>query len=123
MKNSAGTKGFSLVELALALGVVSFVMIALFGLLPTGLNTNDAAVQETGAVNVLAAVEADLRATPNSTTSVASSQFAITIPSGSPSPSTTFATLYIASGGNTVTTSAGAHYQLSIWMTPPATGS
>ncbi len=32
-------QGFSLVEIALAIGVVSFAFVALFGLLPSGLNT------------------------------------------------------------------------------------
>jgi type II secretory pathway pseudopilin PulG len=123
MKSRSGTKAFSLVELVLALGVVSFCMIALFALLPTGQTTNAASIQETEAVNVLAAVEADLRATPNSATS--SSQFVITIPSagGTATSANSPVTKYIGYGGNTVTTSAGAQYQLSIWMTPPPAGS
>ena len=55
--------GFSLVEVALALGVAAFCLVPLFGLLPIGVNTNHASFEQTSAVNVASAVVADLRAT------------------------------------------------------------
>ena len=67
---------FSLVEVALALGVAAFCLIAIFGLMPVGVQTNRNATSQTAATNIIAAVVADLRATPkNSSTS---SQFSIT---------------------------------------------
>jgi uncharacterized protein (TIGR02598 family) len=66
---------FSLVEVTLALGIAAFCLIAVFGLVPVGLQTNRNATSQTIATNVIAAVVADLRATPkNSSTS---SQFNI----------------------------------------------
>jgi uncharacterized protein (TIGR02598 family) len=67
---------FSLVEVTLALGVAAFCLIAIFGLMPVGVQTNRNATSQTAATNIIAAVLADLRATP--TASTTSSQFAIT---------------------------------------------
>src|SRR6476659_10477120 len=61
---------FSLVEVTLALGIAAFCLIAVFGLMPVGVQTNRNATSQTAANNIMAAVVADLRATPkNSTTS------------------------------------------------------
>jgi hypothetical protein len=67
---------FSLVEVTLALGVAAFCLIAVFGLLPVGLQTNRNANSQTAATNIITSVEADLRATPKTTTT--SLQFRIT---------------------------------------------
>ena len=70
------TSAFSLVELTLALGIGAFCLITVFGLIPIGVQTNRNATSQTRATNIMAAVVADLRATP--TTSTTSTQFAIT---------------------------------------------
>ena len=54
---------FSLVELTLALGVAAFCLLAVFGLMPLGVQTNRNATSQTAAANIMAAVIADLRAT------------------------------------------------------------
>ena len=56
---------FSLVEVTLALGVGAFCLIAVFGLLPVGVQTNQRATSQTAAASIMANVIADLRATPN----------------------------------------------------------
>src|SRR5436190_8868050 len=69
---------FSLVEVTLALGIAAFCLIAVFGLVPIGVQTNRNATSQTAATNIMAAVASDLRATPvNSTTST---QFGISVP-------------------------------------------
>ena len=68
--------GFSLVEVSLALGVAAFCLIALFGLLPLGLKTNQNSISQTAAATLLSSVVADLRATPK--TSQTSRQYEIT---------------------------------------------
>jgi len=55
---------FSLVELTLALGVAAFCLLAAFGLIPIGVQTNRNATSQTRATNIMAAVIADLRALP-----------------------------------------------------------
>ncbi len=66
---------FSLVEVTLALGIAAFCLIAVFALMPIGVQTNRNATSQTAATNIISAVAADLRATPK--TSTTSSQFAI----------------------------------------------
>ena len=67
---------FSLVELTLALGIAAFCLIAVFGLMPIGVQTNRNATSQTAATNIMAAVVADLRATPTFNTT--STEFGIT---------------------------------------------
>jgi uncharacterized protein (TIGR02598 family) len=55
---------FSLVELTLALGVAAFCLIAAFGLMPVGIQTNRNATSQTAATNILSSVVSDLRASP-----------------------------------------------------------
>lgn len=55
-------QAFSLVELTLALGVAAFCLIGVFGLMPVGVQTNRNSTSQSGAVNIMAAVVADLRA-------------------------------------------------------------
>jgi len=56
------TNAFSLVELALSIGVAAFCLLAVIGLLPTALKTQRASVQQTTASEVLSEFAADLRA-------------------------------------------------------------
>lgn len=100
-KNAA----FSLVEVTLALGIAAFCLIAVFGLIPVGVQTNRNATSQTAANNIIAAVVADLRATPK--TSTTSAQFAITFG--------TNATLYVDGSGQFATSpGANSRYQLDI---------
>jgi len=57
-------RGFSLVEVALAIGILAFGLVSIFGLLPIGLSTlRDGGMEEAG-TDLLAMAAADLRATP-----------------------------------------------------------
>jgi type II secretory pathway pseudopilin PulG len=120
---------FSLVEVTLAIGIAAFCLIAIFGLMPVGVLTNRNATSQTAATNIIAAVLADLRATPRASTT--SSQFAITLGTGK--------TLYFDSQGEASCDLAGSlrsncssswspplqtRYQLNITWNPSApTGS
>ena len=73
---------FSLVEVTLALGIAAFCLIAIFGLMPVGVQTNRNATSQTAATNIIAAVVSDMRATPK--TSTTSSQFSITFGTNPP---------------------------------------
>src|SRR5690349_23442097 len=78
-RSICGAAAFSLVEVTLALGIAAFCLIAVFGLIPVGVQTNRNATSQTAATNIMAAVIADLRSTVEGKFS--SAQFAITIPS------------------------------------------
>ena len=73
--------GFTLVEVTLALGVAAFCLLAIFGLIPTGINCNRASVEQTAAASLARAIVADLRTTPQNSNS--SPQYTIPFPSTS----------------------------------------
>jgi uncharacterized protein (TIGR02598 family) len=104
---------FSLVEVTLALGIAAFCLMAVFGLMPVGVQTNRSATSQTAATNIMAAVVADLRATPSaSNTSV---QFGITF--GTPR------TLYFDGAGQGATSlGANSRYQVNITFPSSPTG-
>jgi uncharacterized protein (TIGR02598 family) len=115
---------FSLVEVTLALGIAGFCLIAVFGLLPVGIQTNQRSISQTVATAILSSVAADLRATPK--TSSISAQYKVTLG--------TAKTLYFDSSGRCSTDSAGslkpdgsswsppiqARYQLNVTFPPNA---
>jgi uncharacterized protein (TIGR02598 family) len=99
------SSAFSLVELTLALGVAAFCLVAVFGLMPVGVQTNRNATSQTSATSIIAAVVADLRATP--TTTDTSSQFRIAFG--------TDATLFFDSAGQFSTSlDNNSRYQLKV---------
>ena len=58
---------FSLVEVTLALGIAAFCLIAVFGLVPVGVQTNRNATSQTTATNILSSIVSDIRASPKGT--------------------------------------------------------
>src|SRR5882724_10237327 len=62
---------FSLVELTLALGIAAFCLIAVFGLVPVGVQTNRNATSQTTATNILSSVVSDIRASPKGNSNTA----------------------------------------------------
>jgi Tfp pilus assembly protein PilV len=97
MRKLSATTGFSLVEVTLALGIAAFCLLAVFALIPVAALTSRNATSQTSATNIMAAVVADLRATPK--TSTTSTQFGIRFG--------TNATLYFDGAGSCSCDSAG----------------
>lgn len=62
--------GFSLVEVALALGIVSFALVAVFSLMPVGLSVLRNANEQAGAATVLGSLSRSLRAATTTNNSV-----------------------------------------------------
>src|SRR5262245_30120048 len=63
MKRAAPkTAAFSLVEVTLALGVAAFALLAVLGLLPTSLKTQQASIQQPTANQIISTLFSDLRA-------------------------------------------------------------
>lgn len=114
--------GFSLVEVTLALGVAAFCLIAVFGLLPIGVQTNQRSTSQTLATAIVSSVVADMRATPK--TASTSAQYGIPIPSDPtspldppPSPDIPAETLYFDSNGTSSTSlTATSRYRLGVWF-------
>jgi Tfp pilus assembly protein PilV len=118
--------GFSLVEVTLALGVAAISMIAIFGLLVTGTQTNHTAIEQAASSDILATVAADLRATPKTTPpgGVATSlQFSISIPANPVNSATTLPPLYFSSQGQASASLTGnSRYRLIITFLPNGSG-
>lgn len=116
---NASIAGFSLVEVTLALGIAAFCLIAVFGLMPVGVQTNRNATSQTGATNIMAALVADLRATPKPPAINTSTQFGITFGTNPPP-------LYFDSAGQASTSlTPDSRYQLNVtftWNTGKAYG-
>jgi Tfp pilus assembly protein PilV len=116
--------GFSLVEVTLALGIAAFCLIAIFGLMPVGVQTNRNATSQTAGTNIVAAVVADLRATPKN--SLTSPQFRINIPADptsppDPPPCSGTQTIYLNTLGQVVTTDARYRVVITFIRNPSAT--
>jgi hypothetical protein len=93
---------FSLVEVTLALSVAAFCLLAVFGLMPVGVQTNRNSTSQTAATNIAALVVADLRAK----TTGASPLLGIIIPTDPTSPPQfVLPDVVPCSGGNTSATS------------------
>jgi uncharacterized protein (TIGR02598 family) len=110
--------GFSLVEVTLALGVAAFCLLAVFGLLPIGLKTQQTAIEETAASRIVSAAVSDLRTTAQ--TATASPLFAINIPANTASSSSTL--YFDAAGRFSPVIGADSRYRLTITFSPNSIG-
>ena len=79
---SRSTSAFSLVEVILAMGVVSFSVLSMLGLLTIGLKSDSASSSETAVTNILSSLVSDVSATPltSPATAQVSPQFGIPVP-------------------------------------------
>jgi type II secretory pathway pseudopilin PulG len=124
MRKLSAAAAFSLVEVTLALGIAAFCLVAVIGIIPVGVQTNRNATSQTAATNIMAAVIADIRATPK--TAARSAQFAINIPTDptsppDPPPCSGTQTLYLNSEGQIVTTNARYRVVVTFVTNPTAT--
>ena len=120
-------RGFSLVEVTVALGIAAFCLISLLGLLSVSLNSNQNAIQQTGASRVATAIMADLRATQTMIpVTVTSPLFGISLPATGTATRTFFLTEDGSPAGlpgANADPSLNPRYRATIVLTAPATGS
>ena len=93
-------RAFTLIEVTLALGVAGFCLVTIFGLLPVGLNSNQASMEQTMAGNISSAILGDLRSTQAG--AGLSPRFGIPIPASpgsAASTETSGTTFYISANG------------------------
>jgi uncharacterized protein (TIGR02598 family) len=124
MKPRTSSSAFSLVEVTVAIGIAAFSLIAIFGLLPVALTSNQAAIEQTAANEILSKVITDLRATsPTSPAGGAaqSRQYGISIPAGGAGAGVV-QTKYFDSDRNLVTSMADARYRMTIKFLAAPTG-
>jgi uncharacterized protein (TIGR02598 family) len=99
--------GFSLVEVTMALGILTFALMVLLALLPVGLNTVQKSAQESAATNVLHAVAADIRNVP--TGEQTSSLYGIPVWNASGSTSGDF---FLDENGNRAAAGTASNYSV-----------
>jgi len=120
-------RGFSLVEVALALAILAFSLLTLLGLLSEGVGSyRDAGAQST-MVNIATMVVRDLQATPPGTATESSPEFGFTVPAaGGAASGTSPQTVYVDVNGAATATTVGAAptsnsiFRVSVYFTPPA---
>lgn len=113
--------GFSLVEITLALGVAAFCLIAVLGMLPVGLKTQQAGVGQTQANAIISQIVSDLRAAAHLPPGQQSKQFSLHPHNGGPwdpTPDTLFFTNEGNSEGSAIT--AASVYRATVsYILPP----
>jgi type II secretory pathway pseudopilin PulG len=122
-------RAFTLIEVTLALGVAGFCLVSVFGLLPVGLMSNQASLEQTAAANIATGILSDLNCAQPLGTSM-TPHYGISIPAtGTTSASGTGTTLYLAADGSAsatghivVTGTAVSRYCATIGFYPPAAG-
>ena len=117
-------KGFSLVEVTLAIGVAGFCLLALFGLLPAGMKSNQAAIQQMLAGNILTSVVTDLKTTPATEprgSATSSPLFQIPLPASNSSASVS--PLYFTEEGRLTENVAESRFRLTVTYAGNSSGS
>jgi len=129
-RKTASGRAFSLVEVTLALGVAGFCLVTVFGLLPVGLTSNQASLEQTAAGNVSSAILGDLRSAQVGAS--LSPRFGIPIPAPPASAGTTETsgtTIYLSANGTASPTGAVvtsgsnlSRYRATIGFSFPSSG-
>jgi len=114
---SQNESGFSLVEVVMALGICSFCLIALIGLLTSGLTSNRDTVSQTEAAGLAEMIQADLvtRRVDASGAYIAEPtlRYGINVPTGT-SASGLAKTLFLKSDGSIAESSSKADYRVDL---------
>lgn len=103
-----------MVEVVLALGIAAFCLVAMLGLLPSGLKSAKNTTDQTAASSLLDNIALDLRNTPSGSNSTPI--YGITLPSGSGS-ALPAANLFFNEDGTTTTTRAPLSTRYGVLLT------
>lgn len=111
--------GFSLIEVTIALAVAAFCLLAILGLLQTGITSQRATVEQTAATGIATQIDADLATGATGTTA----RFHINLTN----QAGTMQTLYFDEAGRPTgdmgaPAGADARYRASVTVRPPAAG-
>ena len=116
---------FSLVEVTLALGVAGFCLVAILGLLPIGVNSNQTSIEQTVSAGIISSFAADLRSTPRTAPPSAqkSPRFQLQVPASGTTTQAVFlkedGTLAGAIGAD-ANPAASPRYRATITLTAPS---
>jgi Tfp pilus assembly protein PilV len=123
-RSAADSRAFSLVEVVIAIGIVSFAILAVLGLLPVGLRTIKNSNEQAGAANVVnGIIEAVRNASTNANSAGAySNSYAgqsITFTNGAPATNCLWTNLTLE--GLATTNDFGKRLSAILIFTPPST--
>jgi uncharacterized protein (TIGR02598 family) len=124
--------GFSLVEVAMALGIAGFCLSSIVALLPVGIENTRSSIEQTAAASIAREVTADLRLAASGTKQVSPLyQFRVPQP-GEAASGVTPQTVYLDQSGASAAGGVGAgpvtsgsafsRYRVSVGFNPPETG-
>jgi uncharacterized protein (TIGR02598 family) len=116
LRSRAGISGFSLVEVVIAIAVIAVTFIGIIGLLGLGVASDQTSSEQTIATNIAASILADLRSTPDYSTT--SARYGLPLPTSATALSSVTPTvLYFDDNQNVVATSAAAAYKAFVSLT------
>ena len=115
------SRGFSLVEISIALGVAAFCLLAIVGLLQTGLTSEQSTVGTTSAWGILSSAHADMASTPQ--TNSQSVTYGISFAQSSGPQTIFFGRDGSPTGPAGSAPTAKSYFRLSVGMNPPAVAS
>ena len=76
------SQGFSLIEVVVAISIVTVTFLGILGLLGVGMSNDRTSFQQTTAINIAEMIVADLRSTPAYATT--STRFSLNLPTSNP---------------------------------------
>jgi type II secretory pathway pseudopilin PulG len=131
VSRNVSSSAFSLVEIVIAIGIAAFCLVAMLGLIPTGLKSVKSATEQTAATAVLQQVVTDLRSTPPGSNISPGLGLALTkVGASASNPGATIGTsgggitspFYMSESGTLKTNKTGldARYGVSLTMTNPS---
>ncbi len=112
-------QAFSLIEVVLALGVLSFAILTIVALLPIGLQSNRDSYEESVGTNLIAALVADWRALQVGSTNTTDSSV-YQLPRFKQGMTLTNV-LWVTEGGQRTNSAAAARYRVAYKIAPPPT--
>lgn len=106
--------GFSLVEVIIAMGIAAFCLVAMIGLIPSGLRQVKISSEQTAATAILASVVNDIRNIPSGTNATNSLVYGVSIPAAGLTANTFF---YLNEDGSRNPAASTARYAFSNSLT------
>ena len=108
--------GFSMVEVALALGIATYVLVSIFGVLNVAFATQQSSARENEAAHLATAIISDLRQASGMASDPTSPLYDVNLSAGETS-------FYLDETGQRVGSVEGALYAVKVQINPPTQGS
>lgn len=115
-----GWAAFTIVEIALAIGVAAFGLLAIIALLPVGIGSIRDSAEEIAALSLAYTITADIGSSSEARMAT-SHRYGLSLPDPGSAP--VAAVLYLAESGLAADPPSNARYRFDVLMKPPTAGS